>query len=85
MHNHTPEESIRSHKATVIDGCEPPCRRWELNLGPLEEQLVFLHFWTISPAPSDGEFKVAVLKNLNKLQENVKKQFYFLSLSHTGR
>jgi hypothetical protein len=26
----------------VTDGCEPPCGCWELNSGPLEEQLVLL-------------------------------------------
>ena len=26
----------------IIDGCEPPCGCWELNLGPLEEQSVLL-------------------------------------------
>jgi hypothetical protein len=26
----------------ITDGCEPPCRCWELNLGPLEEQSVLL-------------------------------------------
>ena len=26
----------------VMDGCEPPCGCWELNLGPLEEQSVLL-------------------------------------------
>ena len=26
----------------IIDGCEPPCGFWELNLGPLEEQPVLL-------------------------------------------
>ena len=26
----------------IIDGCEPPCGRWYLNSGPLEEQSVFL-------------------------------------------
>ena len=24
----------------ITDGCEPPCGCWELNSGPLEEQLV---------------------------------------------
>jgi hypothetical protein len=27
---------------SITDGCEPPCGCWELNLGPLEEQLVLL-------------------------------------------
>ena len=26
----------------ITDGCEPPCRCWELNSGPLEEQPVLL-------------------------------------------
>jgi hypothetical protein len=26
----------------ITDGCEPPCKRWELNPGPLEEQAVLL-------------------------------------------
>jgi hypothetical protein len=26
----------------ITDGCEPPCGSWELNSGPLEEQMVFL-------------------------------------------
>ena len=33
-----PEEGIGSPRIGVIHGCEPPCRRWELNLGPLQEQ-----------------------------------------------
>jgi hypothetical protein len=34
----TPEEGIRF----FTDGCEPPCGCWELNSGPLEEQLLLL-------------------------------------------
>ena len=26
----------------ITDGCEPPCRCWELNSGPLEEQAMLL-------------------------------------------
>jgi hypothetical protein len=26
----------------MIDGCEPPCGCWELNSGPLVEQLVLI-------------------------------------------
>ena len=26
----------------ITDGCEPPCGYWDLNSGPLEEQLVLL-------------------------------------------
>jgi hypothetical protein len=27
---------------SIIDSCKPPCGCWELNSGPLEEQLVLL-------------------------------------------
>jgi hypothetical protein len=33
-----PEEGI----GAITDGCEPPYGCWELNSGPLEEQLVLL-------------------------------------------
>ena len=33
----TPEEGT-----DLTDGCEPPCGCWDLNSGPLEEQLVLL-------------------------------------------
>lgn len=36
-----PVEGIRSHRTTVTDSCELPCRFWELNPDPLEEQPVF--------------------------------------------
>ena len=38
-----PEEGIRSHYR-----CEPPCGCWELNLGPLEEQLVVFPAFVLS-------------------------------------
>jgi hypothetical protein len=31
------EKDIESSGATVTDGCEVSCGRWELNPGPLEE------------------------------------------------
>lgn len=34
----TPGKGIGSHGITVTEGYEPPCRCWELNLGPLEKQ-----------------------------------------------
>jgi E3 ubiquitin-protein ligase NEDD4 len=40
------EEGIGSPGIGVIDGCKPPCSCWELNLGPMKEQTVFL-----TPAP----------------------------------
>lgn len=33
-----PEEGVRSLGPGVTDSHRPPCRCWELNLGPLEEQ-----------------------------------------------
>ena len=35
-------EGIRSLGTGVSDSCELPCGCWELNLGPLKEQLVLL-------------------------------------------
>lgn len=32
MYIHIPEEGIRSNKATLIDGCEPPCGSWTWDL-----------------------------------------------------
>jgi len=40
-------KGVRSPGTGVTDRCELPCGCWELNLGPLEEQLVFL-----TPEPS---------------------------------
>lgn len=39
---------IRSTGIGVRDGSEPPCRCWEVNLGPLKEQHVLL---TTQPSP----------------------------------
>jgi hypothetical protein len=38
MYSCMPEEGIKS----LLDGHEPPCGCWELNLGPLKEQTVLL-------------------------------------------
>jgi hypothetical protein len=35
-------EGVGFHGIGVADSCELPCGCWELNLGPLEEQPVFL-------------------------------------------
>jgi len=40
------KEGIRSSDPNT-NGCEPPCGCWELNSGPLAEQLVF---WTAEPS-----------------------------------
>lgn len=34
------EEGIGSPKAGVMDGCVPSCGFWELNPGPLQEQVL---------------------------------------------
>ena len=39
--SHRPEEGIRSPGTGVKGGCKLPCECWELNLGPLKEQLTF--------------------------------------------
>jgi hypothetical protein len=36
------KKDVRSSGTRVIDGCEPACRCFELNQGPLEEQPGFL-------------------------------------------
>lgn len=36
------EEGIRSPETEVTGGCEPPCRCWEPNSGPLQEQQMHL-------------------------------------------
>jgi hypothetical protein len=35
-------EDVRFPETGVTDNCQLPCGCWELNLGPLEEQLVLL-------------------------------------------
>lgn len=37
------EEGIRSQGTTVIDGCELPCRCWDLNSGPEEQPVLLSH------------------------------------------
>jgi hypothetical protein len=41
----------------ITDGCKPPCGCWELNSGPLEEQLVLL-----SAEPSFQSQDVSIFK-----------------------
>lgn len=36
------QRGIRSSATGVTDSCESPCECWELNLGPLQEQVVFV-------------------------------------------
>lgn len=39
-----------------LDDCEPPCGHWELNLGPLEEEPVFLNTGLFEPHFSPPSF-----------------------------
>ena len=42
-HGHTvPAEGVSSPGTEVMDGCEPPCGCWELNLVPLQDRWVLL-------------------------------------------
>jgi hypothetical protein len=43
-------ENVGSPGTGVRDSCDLPCKCWELNLGPLEEQTVLLTTES-SPAP----------------------------------
>jgi hypothetical protein len=36
--HHVLSGAFGSRVTEVMDGCEPPCGCWELNLGPLQEQ-----------------------------------------------
>jgi hypothetical protein len=53
--------SLQTHQKRaadpITDGCEPPCGCWELNSGPLEEQLALP---TTKPSPQP----LNILKNL---------------------
>lgn len=35
---HGSHEKVSDALERVIDGCEAPCRFWEANMGPLQEQ-----------------------------------------------
>jgi hypothetical protein len=54
-------EGIRFPGTGVMDGCGLPCRCWDSNLGPLQEQHCALHRSAISPAPMTIYFKLAEL------------------------
>ena len=45
-HQYSTHQMKASNPAT--GGCEPPCGCWELNLGPLEEQLVVFPAFVLS-------------------------------------
>jgi hypothetical protein len=47
------KEGIRSPGTGITGCCKPSCGCWELNPGPLEEQLTLLTAKAITPAPSD--------------------------------
>ena len=42
----------------ITDGCEPPCGRWELNSGPLEEQSLWPNLPADLPFHEDGSIHV---------------------------
>ena len=42
VHCSCPQTQQKRASDPIKGGCEPRCDCWELNLGPLEEQLVFL-------------------------------------------
>jgi hypothetical protein len=42
VHCHCLQTHQKRASDPITDGCEPPCGCWELNLGPLEEQSMFL-------------------------------------------
>ena len=46
-----PKRGVRTPGTEIIDVCEPPWEYWELNLGPLQEQQLFLML-SHSPGPS---------------------------------
>ena len=58
-----PEESIRSSATGVTDGCESPCRCWELNPNPSEEQPALL-----TPEPY-LQFQKKKFKLINKMED----------------
>lgn len=39
---HRPKEGINSPETVGKDNCEPPCRSWKPNPGPLQEKLMLL-------------------------------------------
>jgi hypothetical protein len=57
----------------IIDGCEPPCDRWNLNSGPSEEQSVLL---TTEPSLQLlCEFSKSVHSELQNRQDYVKRLY----------
>ena len=50
MSSDPPEEGV------ITSGCEPPCRCWDLNSGPLEEQSVLL--------PAEPSLQPKIFSNL---------------------
>jgi len=67
MHVPGQKEMTRSPGTGVTDSCELPCGCWELNSGPLQEQLVFL---TTEPSlQPKGDFFFLML---NKVEASLK-------------
>ena len=55
VHYHFLQTHQKRASEPITDGCEPPCGCWDLNSGPLEEQLVLL---TSEPSLQPGGLKV---------------------------
>ena len=51
----------------ITDGCEPPCGCWELNSGPLEEQVMLL---TTEPTADDKGRKMSGLTSAHRSQKS---------------
>lgn len=52
----------------LLGGCEPPCRSWKSNSGPLEENYVLLTT-EIPPQPLSFIFLKFFFKTINKTAE----------------
>jgi hypothetical protein len=57
-------EDVRSHETGVPDSCELPCRCWELNPSPLEEQSVLLTTMPSLQAPKGVQYGWYKSKNI---------------------
>ena len=46
-----PEEDVGSPETGITNGFESPCECWELNLGPLQEQMLLMAEPSLQPLP----------------------------------
>jgi len=67
----------------ITDSREPPCRCWELNLGPLERIVSVLNCWAIFPAPEAIliMFILPFYKNIYKACKNKIKKSHIIGLN----